>query len=127
MARYRGRLAPSPTGHLHLGHAQTFWIAQQRARANGGELILRIEDLDFDRCRAEFGDAIIEDLRWFGLRWDEGPDLGGPHAPYTQSKRDYFWVWEKLRAGGFIYPCACSRRDVLNALGAPHERAGSDD
>ena len=83
---YRGRIAPSPTGFLHLGHAMTFWHAQQRAREAGGKLVLRIEDLDRDRCRKEFAEAISEDLHWFGLDWDEGPDIGGPFAPYV-SKR----------------------------------------
>jgi hypothetical protein len=73
---YRGRLAPSPTGYLHLGHARTFWIAQERAAAAGGALILRSEDLDRARCRTEFRAAMLEDLRWFGLRWSEGPDVG---------------------------------------------------
>lgn len=120
--RYRGRLAPSPTGYLHLGHARTFWIAQQRAEAAGGTLILRSEDLDAARCRAEFGVAMLEDLRWLGLRWGEGPDVGGPHAPYAQSARMNFYVaaFERLRAGELIYPCTCSRQDVLRALGAPH-------
>ncbi|MDQ6911612.1 MAG: glutamate--tRNA ligase family protein, partial [Verrucomicrobiota bacterium] len=76
---YCGRLAPSPTGYLHLGHAMTFWCAQERCRERGGKMILRIEDLDVDRCRAEFCDGLEEDLRWFGLRWDEGP--------YLQSER----------------------------------------
>ena len=124
---YRGRLAPSPTGYLHLGHARTFWIAQERAAAAGGALILRSEDLDQARCRAEFRAAMLEDLRWFGLRWSEGPDVGGPHAPYTQSERmtHYTAAFEELRARGVIYPCNCSRQDVLRALGAPH--AGEDE
>ena len=119
---YRGRIAPSPTGYLHLGHAITFWCAQERARERGGRLILRIEDLDPQRCRPEFTEAIAQDLRWFGLRWDEGPDVGGPFAPYLQSARRalHVKVWERLHAGGFIYPCICSRRDVLQAAGAPH-------
>ncbi len=122
MNSYRGRLAPSPTGYLHLGHALTFWRAQMRCWERGGNLILRIEDLDPARCRAEFTDAIAEDLRWFGLYWDEGPDLGGPCAPYVQSERTglYRAAWETLRASGFIYPCTCSRRDVIEAAGAPH-------
>ena len=122
---YRGRLAPSPTGYLHLGHARTFWIAQQRAA--GGELILRNDDLDRARCRPEFVAAMFEDLRWFGLRWSEGPDAGGPHPPYDQSARlaHYGEAFERLRAGGFIYPCTCSRQDVLRALTAPH--AGEED
>ena len=120
---YRGRLAPSPTGLLHLGHARTFWIAQQHAETAGGALILRSEDLDGARCRAEFSAAMIEDLRWFGLRWSEGPDVGGPHAPYIQSARmtGYVAAFEKLRTLGAIYPCTCSRQDVLRALAAPHE------
>ena len=84
---YRGRLAPSPTGYLHLGHARTFWIAQQRALAAGGTLILRNEDLDRDRSQPRFYHAMIEDLRWLGLQWQEGPDVGGRFGPYTQSER----------------------------------------
>lgn len=121
---YRGRLAPSPTGHLHLGHARTFWTAQQRARRRGGRLVLRVEDLDRERCRPEFVAAIFEDLRWFGFEWEEGPDIGGAFAPYRQSERDYLALWEKLRAAGCIYPCVCSRHDVRSALGAPHETSG---
>jgi glutamyl/glutaminyl-tRNA synthetase len=119
---YRGRLAPSPTGYLHLGHARTFWTAQQRAAAAGGALILRNEDLDARRFRLEFVDAMIEDLRWFGFRWQEGPDCGGPFGPYAQSERACFYraALEKLRQRGWIYPCRCSRGDVLRALQAPH-------
>jgi glutamyl-tRNA synthetase len=85
-------------------------------------LILRIEDLDHDRCNVEFRDAIIEDLRWFGLRWDEGPDTGGAFAPYLQSERReiYLAAWKRLRDAALIYPCVCSRRDVLQSAGAPH-------
>jgi glutamyl-tRNA synthetase len=108
---------------LHIGHAVTFWHAQERARAAGGKLVLRIEDLDRDRCRREFADAIAADLHWFGLDWDEGPDIGGPFAPYIQSQRRsrYLEAWEKLRIGGFIYPCKCSRKDVAEASLAPHD------
>jgi len=121
--QYRGRIAPSPTGYLHIGHAVTFWHAQERARAAGGKLILRIEDLDRDRCRREFADAMIEDLHWFGLNWDEGADIGGPFIPYVQSQRRsrYLEAWEELRVGGFIYPCKCSRKDVAEASLAPHD------
>lgn len=119
---YRGRLAPSPTGHLHLGHARTFWTARQRASANGGRLVLRNEDLDRDRCRAEFVTAMLEEMRWFGLRWDEGPDCGGPVGPYTQSERRKFYLdaFRKLHTAGLVYPCRCSRRDVERAMQAPH-------
>ena len=122
---YRGRLAPSPTGYLHLGHARTFWTAQQRAQAAGGELILRNDDLDRARCRPEFVTAMLEDLHWFGCMWSEGPDIGGPHAPYDQSGRLalYGAAFERLRAEGFIYPCTCSRKDVQAAATAPHEQA----
>jgi glutamyl-tRNA synthetase len=121
-AAYRGRLAPSPTGRLHLGHARTFWIAQERARQAGGILILRSEDLDAARCRPEFVAAMFEDLRWFGLAWSEGPDVGGPCAPYEQSRRLdlYRAALERLRAGGFVYPCFCSRKDIQRAARAPH-------
>ncbi|MFM1767997.1 MAG: hypothetical protein RJA22_526 [Verrucomicrobiota bacterium] len=124
---YRGRLAPSPTGLLHLGHARTFWTAQERARAAGGVLLLRVEDLDPDRCRPEFTAALLEDLHWFGLRWQEGPDCGGPCGPYAQSERrpQYLEAFRRLRAAGWIYPCRCSRRDVQRALSAPH--AGEDE
>ena len=84
---YRGRLAPSPTGYLHLGHARTFWVAQQRARASGGVLVLRNEDLDAMRFKLEFVGAMLEDLKWFGFEWQEGPDCGGPFGPYNQSER----------------------------------------
>jgi glutamyl-tRNA synthetase len=120
---YRGRLAPSPTGYLHLGHARTFWVAQQRVQASDGVLVLRNEDLDLDRCKPEFVSTMLEDLRWFGFRWQEGPDCGGPVGPYTQSQRRAFYVmaFEKLREDGLVYPCKCSRRDVQFALGAPHQ------
>jgi glutamyl/glutaminyl-tRNA synthetase len=85
-SKYRGRLAPSPTGYLHLGHARTFWIAQQRALDAAGTLILRNEDLDPERSRPHFVEAMTEDLHWLGLQWQEGPDVGGPFGPYTQSE-----------------------------------------
>ena len=120
---YRGRIAPSPTGYLHLGHARTFWTAQQRALDANGTLVLRMDDLDGPRCTAEFSAAALDDLEWFGFRWQEGPDVGGPRGPYTQSERMplYIEAFERLRASGHIYPCKCSRQDVLRALSAPHE------
>jgi glutamyl-queuosine tRNA(Asp) synthetase len=111
---YRGRLAPSPTGYLHAGHALTFWRAQERSRARNGTLILRVEDLDRDRCRPEFHEAILEDLGWFGLQWNEGPFLQSERRPL------YLEAWKQLRDRGLIYPCSCSRRDVLSAASAPH-------
>jgi len=119
---YRGRIAPSPTGYLHLGHARTFWTAQQRATAAGGVLLLRNEDLDRARCKPEFVSAMLEDLRWFGFEWHEGPDVGGPFNPYNQSERYsiYREALEKLERAGFIYPCICSRKDLQAAARAPH-------
>src|SRR5580698_3621445 len=106
---YRGRLAPSPTGYLHLGHARTFWTAQRRAQSQNGTLVLRNEDLDADRCRPEFASAMFEDLRWFGFQWQEGP--------YRQSERLplYRAAFEKLLNAGAIYPCTCSRKDLAAA------------
>lgn len=119
---YRGRLAPSPTGYLHLGHARTFWVAHDRARQHDGILVLRNEDLDPDRCRAEFTTAIMEDLQWLGIEWQEGLGKGGPYGPYTQSERLPFYraAFEQLKEQGFVYPCTCSRKDVQRALQAPH-------
>ena len=117
---YRGRLAPSPTGLLHLGHARTFWIAAQRAAATSGELLLRNDDLDRDRCRPEFVDAMREDLAWLGLRWRE------PMISQSARLVAYRAALEHLHAAGLIFPCTRSRRDVLEAAGAPHE-GGADD
>ncbi|MCC5839373.1 MAG: tRNA glutamyl-Q synthetase [Opitutales bacterium] len=120
---YRGRIAPSPTGFLHLGHAATFAQAWRRARQAKGTILLRIEDLDHERCRREFTEAITEDLTWWGLNWDEGPGMGGPFAPYTQSERrpHFLAAWKALRDGDWIYPSPHSRKDVAAALSAPQE------
>src|SRR5918997_3890585 len=120
---YRGRLAPSPTGHLHLGHARTFRAAYERARAAGGVLVLRDEDLDPARSRAEFAAAMLEDLKWLGVEWQEGPDVGGPYGPYRQSERRglYLEAWARLVKSGHVYPCVCSRKDIARAAEAPHE------
>jgi glutamyl-tRNA synthetase len=120
---YRGRLAPSPTGLLHLGHARTFAVAAERAADHGGTLVLRNEDLDRQRCRPEFVKAMFEDLRWLGFHWDEGPDCDGPYAPYSQSERHEFYVgaWRRLRDGGFIFPCTCSRKELAEAASAPND------
>ena len=123
----RGRLAPTPTGLLHVGHARTFALAAARAGRAG--LVMRIEDLDRPRCREEFVAAAIEDLRWLGLEWTEGPDVNGPFAPYRQSERTawYLEIWRRLEAAGAIYPSPHSRRDVDEAASAPHEPPGGGD
>lgn len=113
-AQYVGRVAPTPTGYMHLGHACTFLEAQRRARAAGGKLLLRIEDLDQARCKAEFVEALEEDLAWAGLRWE--PEV------LRQSER-LSWFREalgRLREAGAVYPCSCSRKDVAEAIRAPH-------
>ena len=120
---YRGRLAPSPTGLLHLGHASTFLEADTRAREAHGTLVLRNDDLDTQRSRPEFYQAMLEDLAWLGIRWQEGPDVGGPFAPYSQSERHEYHLaaWRRLLDGGFIYPCRCSRKDLAQAVAAPQD------
>jgi len=111
---YLGRIAPTPTGHLHIGHAFTFWTAFQRARAADGHVILRIEDLDSRRCRREFALAAIEDLRWLGIEWAGEP-------VYQSAQREiYLTAWRRLRDGGWIYPCSHSRKDVTASTAAPH-------
>ena len=128
---YRGRLAPSPTGLLHVGHARTFWVAYSRARDAGGTLVMRMDDLDPERSRAEFAEAAIEDLRWLGIRWQEGPGAvgadrgGGQFGPYLQSKRHalYEAAWRKLLRRGFLYPCRCTRRELASVASAPHDGA----
>lgn len=119
---YRGRIAPSPSGLLHLGHASTFWTAHQRARRMDGTLVLRMDDLDAERCNQTFSAAAIEDLKWLGIQWDEGPDCGGKNGPYEQIQRLplYRQAFEELRALGLVYPCTCSRKEVAMALRAPH-------
>jgi glutamyl-tRNA synthetase len=118
---YRGRLAPSPTGHLHLGHARTFWTAQERADAAHGVLFLRNDDLDRARCRPEFVTAMIEDLLWFGFRWEE------PMVSQSQRLPIYRAALARLHALGCIYPDHRSRKDVLAAVGAPHEGEENDE
>jgi glutamyl-tRNA synthetase len=108
---------------LHAGHAHTFWIAAQRAKQHEGVLVFRNEDLDPQRSQPEFVRAMYEDLRWLGIEWTEGPDAGGPYAPYSQSDRRalYLNAWRELRDGGFIYPCTCSRRELTQAASAPND------
>ncbi len=121
---YRGRIAPSPTGLLHLGHARTFLVAAERAR--GGTLLLRNDDLDVQRARPEFVAAMLEDLAWLGIEWQEGPALDGSEigsfGPYAQSQRAAWYdaAFQRLRELGAVYPCVCSRRDLQAVAHAPH-------
>lgn len=119
----RSRFAPSPTGELHPGNARTALIAWLHARSAGGELVLRVEDLDEGRVRAQFLAGQLADLRWLGLDWDEGPDVGGRWGPYRQSERrhHYHSVLDRLRAKDLVYECFCSRREVAEAASAPHD------
>ena len=118
-----GRLAPSPTGAQHLGNARTFLLAWLSIRSRNGHLILRIEDLDSPRVKPWAIDQAIEDLRWLGLDWDEGPGAQRENRQYIQSERVglYRDALEKLKSAEKIYPCSCSRSDVLEAASAPHE------
>jgi glutamyl-tRNA synthetase len=122
----RGRYAPSPTGALHLGNLRTALLAWLFARCAGGEFVLRVEDLDRPRVRPGAMAQMLVDLRWLGLDWDEGPDVGGPDAPYTQSERQaiYEEQLQRLQEAGLVYPCYCSRAEVARAASAPHGDEG---
>jgi glutamyl-tRNA synthetase len=119
----RGRFAPSPTGAMHLGNARTALLAWLSARRAGGAVVLRIEDLDRPRVVPGAEARLLDELAWLGLDWDEGPDRGGPHAPYRQSERlaRYDRAIERLLAEGHAFLCACSRGDVARAASAPHD------
>ena len=108
------RFAPSPTGSLHLGNARTAFFSHLWARSTGGRFILRIEDTDFERSQDRFRTELIEDLRWLGLDWDEGPDVGGPSAPYRQAERGEFYagLFHRLERAGNVYPCYCTPQEL---------------
>ena len=126
-ASRRGRYAPSPTGPLHLGNLRTALLAWLHTRLAGGVFVLRIEDLDLARNRTGGTEQIMDELRWLGINWDEGPDISGPCAPYVQSQRTAFYrtAFERLRAQGLLFPCFCSRKDIAQAASAPHGGAGA--
>jgi glutamyl-tRNA synthetase len=125
-APYRGRVAPSPTGGLHLGIARTSLCAWLRARKSRGSLVLRVEDIDTPRVVPGSAESIMDDLRFLGLDWDEGPDCGGAYAPYLQSQRlpQYDKAIEALRARALVYPCTCSRKEIAGVASAPHGDLG---
>jgi glutamyl-tRNA synthetase len=122
----RGRFAPSPTGALHLGNARTALLAWASARAQGGAFVLRVEDLDPPRTVAEAVAGNLDELRWLGLEWDEGPDVGGPHAPYRQSDRSerYAEALDALAAAGRLADDWLSRKDLHDPASAPHGPTG---
>ena len=142
---YRGRLAPSPTGLLHVGHARTFWAAYTRARDVMGTLVMRMDDLDQERSKPQYAEAAFENLRWLGIRWQEGPgssgqtsdnsetsdtseSVDGAYGPYFQSQRQMIYrdAFCKLQQLGVLYACRCSRRELAMAASAPHEGQGQN-
>jgi glutamyl-tRNA synthetase len=118
----RGRFAPSPTGPLHLGNARTALLAWLAARRAGASFVMRVEDLDGPRVKPGLEARILGELRWLGLDWDEGPDVGGARGPYRQSERSsrYAAALAQLRSAGVAYPCFCSRAEIAAASQAPH-------
>lgn len=112
---FRTRFAPSPTGPLHLGHAYSAILAHGRARAAGGEFLLRMEDTDFERCRPEWEAQIVDDLTWLGLTWD------GPIQRQSDRLADYAARLDPVAVRGLLYPCSCTRADIRAALSAPQE------
>jgi len=123
MGATRTRIAPSPTGDPHVGTAYVALFNRALARRHGGQFVLRIEDTDRQRSHPASERMIFAALRWLGLDWDEGPDRGGPFAPYRQSERgaSYDAAIDRLLAAGRAFPCACSRADVARAALAPHD------
>ena len=127
------RFAPSPTGSLHLGNARTAFFSYLWARKSGGRFILRIEDTDAERSQLRFRDELMAEMRWLGLDWDEGPDIGGPSAPYSQAERGEFYgsLFAQLEATGGAYPCYCTpeelelSRKLQRMAGKPPRYAGT--
>lgn len=117
-----GRLAPSPTGAQHMGNARTYLLAWLSIRSRGGRVVLRIEDIDSPRIKAGAARQAVDDLHWLGLDWEEGPDVGGPHAPYVQTQRveHYAAALDELKHAERVYPCTCTRSDIAEAASAPH-------
>ena len=119
---YRGRFAPTPSGDLHLGGARTALLAWLDARKGSGQFLVRVEDLDAPRTVPGAETRILDDLRWLGVDWDEGPDIGGAYDPYRQSERTarFAEVVSQLVHEGKAFPCFCSRREIALATAAPH-------
>jgi glutamyl-tRNA synthetase len=123
----RGRYAPSPTGDLHMGNLRTALLAWLFVRCTHGQFVLRVEDLDQPRVRPGAAQRMLADLHWLMLDWDEGPDCGGPYAPYTQSERLHIYrhYLQQLRNAGLIYPCYCTRAEIVQA--ASVQQQGMED
>lgn len=121
----RGRFAPSPSGRMHLGNLCCALLSWLSVRSQNGEMLLRIEDLDPDRCKHSYAEQLCADLCWLGLDWDEGPEKDGGHGPYYQSERRSLFeeALQTLTAHGLIYPCFCTRAQ-LHAASAPHTSDG---
>ena len=122
----KGRFAPSPSGRMHLGNVYAAMLSWLSAKSRGGTWLLRIEDLDPQRCKREYALQLEDDLRWLGMDWDEGgTENRGNLGPYSQSERSYIYkvYLDKLKAKGLTYPCVCTRADIL-ATQAPHESDG---
>lgn len=121
-----GRFAPSPTGDLHLGSALAALAAWASARRQGGRFVYRVEDLDGPRAVPGSSERQMDDLRWLGLDWDEGPDIGGPRGPYRQAERGdvYEAALARLAAAGHLFPCRLSRKDLEELASAPHGVSG---
>ncbi len=117
-----GRLAPSPTGAQHVGNARTYLLVWLSIRSRGGRIVLRIEDIDSPRVKVGAAQQAVDDLHWLGLDWDEGPDVGGPNAPYVQTERVdlYREALARLQQDERVYPCTCTRSDIESAASAPH-------
>ncbi len=114
LTTYRTRIAPTPSGYLHIGHIATFLSVSQRNQNKNGRLIFRLEDIDSLRSKTQYCNSAIEDLKWLGFKWHEGPDIGGKFAPYKQSLcyKRYHKIWLQLIANGYIYPCEHSRKTI---------------
>jgi len=127
------RFAPSPTGSLHLGNARTAFFSFLWARKGAGRFILRIEDTDAERSEQRFYEGLLTDLRWLGFDWDEGPDVGGPSAPYSQAERGDFYrgLFDQLLHAERAYPCYCTAdelelsRKLQRMAGKPPRYAGT--
>lgn len=123
----RVRFAPSPTGYLHIGGVRTALYAWLWARRNGGQFVLRIEDTDVERNTEEAVEVILEAMRWLGLDWDEGPEVGGPHGPYFQSQRlDIYREWaDRLVEAGHAYRCFATKEEIQAQREAYEKEHGS--